>query len=162
MALEIERKFLVKANSKPWLKDATASHIRQGYLCDDVRRSVRIRITNQEAFLTIKGQSNGMSRHEYEYAIPLDDAEKLLPMCVHSIIVKTRYTLGIDGLIWEIDEFQHDNKGLIIAEVELDHVEQKITLPEWITTEVTDDPRFYNLSLCQHPFSLWVKTKLAK
>jgi adenylate cyclase len=157
MALEIERKFLVKANSKSWLKHATPSYIRQGYLCDDVRRSVRVRINEKAAFLTIKGQTVGMSRHEYEYAIPVDDAEKLLAMCVHSIIVKTRHTLNIDGLIWEVDEFHHDNKGLIIAEVELDHVEQHVSLPEWIASEVTDDPRFYNLALCQHPYNIWVK-----
>lgn len=157
MALEIERKFLVKANSPSWKKHAAASYIKQGYLCDDVRRSVRVRINEQAAFLTIKGQTVGMSRHEYEYAIPLDDAEQLLAMCVHSIIVKTRYTLTIDGLIWEIDEFHHDNKGLIIAEVELDHVEQQITLPEWIEREVTDDSRYYNLALCQHPYNIWIK-----
>jgi len=161
MALEIERKFLVKADSQSWVKLASASPIRQGYLCDDVKRSVRIRIAGQTAFLTIKGQSEGMTRHEFEYAIPLEDAEHLLTMCVHSIIIKTRYTLNIGGLIWEIDKFHHDNKGLIIAEVELDHVEQHIPLPEWIDSEVTDDPRFYNLALCQHPFNLWVKTKLA-
>jgi adenylate cyclase len=157
MALEIERKFLVKANSHSWMKDASASNIRQGYLCDDVRRSVRVRINEQSALLTIKGQTVGMSRHEYEYAIPVDDAEKLLAMCVHSIIVKTRYTLNIDGLIWEVDEFHHDNKGLIIAEVELDYVDQHVSLPEWIDSEVTDDPRFYNLALCQHPYNIWVK-----
>jgi adenylate cyclase len=157
MALDIERKCLVKANSHSWMKDASASNIRQGYLCDDVRRSVRVRINEQSALLTIKGQTVGMSRHEYEYAIPVDDAEKLLAMCVHSIIVKTRYTLNIDGLIWEVDEFHHDNKGLIIAEVELDYVDQHVSLPEWIDSEVTDDPRFYNLALCQHPYNIWVK-----
>jgi adenylate cyclase len=157
MALEIERKFLVKANSNSWMKHASASNIRQGYLCDDIRRSVRVRINDQEAFLTIKGQSKGMSRHEYEYDIPLDDAEQLLAMCVHSIIVKTRYTLNIDGLIWDIDEFHHDNKGLIIAEVELDDVAQQVSFPEWIASEVTDDPRFYNLALCQHPYNIWAK-----
>lgn len=157
MALEIERKFRVKANSQSWRNHATAASIRQGYLCDDIKRSVRVRINDQTAFLTIKGQSKGMSRHEYEYAIPLDDAEQLLAMCVHSIIIKTRYTLNIDGLIWEIDQFHHDNTGLIIAEVELDHVEQQVSLPDWIESEVTDDPRFYNLALCQHPYNLWVK-----
>jgi adenylate cyclase len=160
MALEIERKFLVKADTQSWMKLASASSIRQGYLCDDVKRSVRVRIADQSAFLTIKSQTEGMSRHEFEYAIPLDDAEHLLSMSVHSIIIKTRYTLNIDGLIWEIDEFHHDNKGLIVAEVELDHVEQQISLPEWIASEVTNDPRFYNLALCQNPYNLWVKTKL--
>ena len=81
-------------------------------------------------------------------------------MCVHTIIVQTRYTLNIDGLIWEIDEFHHDNKGLIIAEVELDDVAQHVPFPEWIETEVTDEPRFYNLALCQHPYNLWLKTEL--
>lgn len=157
MALEIERKFLVKANNQSWMKHASATYIRQGYLCDDIRRSVRVRINDQAAFLTIKGQTIGMSRHEYEYSIPLEDAEQLLAMCVHSIIVKTRYTLNIDGQIWEIDVFHHDNKGLIIAEVELDHLEQPVTLPDWIASEVTDDPRFYNLALCQHPYNIWVK-----
>tara|TARA_R110001606_G_scaffold395664_2_gene568404 strand:+ start:19036 stop:19521 length:486 start_codon:yes stop_codon:yes gene_type:complete len=160
MALEIERKFLVKKDRQSWKKHAIASSIRQGYLCDDIKRSVRVRITDKAAFLTIKGPSVGMSRHEFEYAIPLDDAAQLLTMCVHTIIVKTRYTLNIDGLIWEIDEFHHDNKGLIIAEVELDDVAQHVPFPEWIETEVTDEPRFYNLALCQHPYNLWLKTEL--
>lgn len=160
MAVEIERKFLVKTNNQSWKKHASISSIRQAYLSDDTKRSVRIRIADQTAYLTIKGPSAGMTRQEFEYNIPLDDAEQLLKMCIHTIIVKTRYTIDIDGLIWEIDEFHHDNKGLIIAEVELDHIEQDVPLPDWIQTEVTDDSRYYNLALCQHPFTLWFRTGL--
>lgn len=159
MAIEIERKFLVNTSQSSWKKHASAYSIRQGYISDDIKRSVRIRIANQTAFLTIKGKSEGMVRDEFEYPIPLDDAEQLLTMCVHSIIVKTRYKLDVAGILWEIDEFHQDNEGLIVAEVELNHIDQQIELPDWIGKEVTNDPRFYNLALCQSPYRLWLKTE---
>ena len=160
MALEIERKFLVDTDDKPWKDNSSVSFIKQGYLCDDVKRSVRIRIADAHAFLTIKGESKGMTRNEFEYPIPIADAKQLLAMCLHSIIIKTRYTINIDGQTWEVDEFHQDNEGLIVAEVELASTEQEISLPDWIDVEVTHDTRFYNLALSQCPYKSWNKTKL--
>lgn len=152
MGVEIERKFLVKGDS--W-KTARPIHLRQGYLSTDKSRTVRVRIAGPNAFLTIKGITSNVSRPEFEYLIPLEDAEAMLLLCSDSIIDKQRHTLPMGEVIWEIDEFCGENEGLVVAEVELQSETQKITLPDWIGDEVSTDSRYYNSSLALTPFSSW-------
>jgi adenylate cyclase len=153
MAIEIERKFLVRG--KPWA-GMHGTRYRQGYLSTDPERSVRVRIAGDEATLTIKGRSQGASRTEFEYPIPQDDAEQLLDqLCIKSQIEKIRYRLDYAGLTWELDVFLGENAGLAIAEVELDNLGQSIENPPWIDREVTGDKRFFNAYLTEHPYSTW-------
>ena len=143
--IEIERKFLVKTNDFKSL--ATSSvFIKQAYLCKDPHRTVRIRIKDQQAFLTIKGISNasGMSRFEWEKELPLKEGEMLLKLALPTVIVKTRYIVPQETLSFEVDVFEGDHKGLILAEIELPNEEALIDLPHWIGKEVTGDKRYYN------------------
>ncbi len=154
-AIEIERKFLVASDFKPYAIGKI--EIRQGYLSTDPARTVRIRITGTDAFITIKGASDetGTSRFEWECPIPVDEAQSLLNLCLPYIIEKTRYIIEVETLVFEVDEFKGFNQGLVIAEVELENPQQKIPMPEWIGQEVTNDARYYNSYLSQHPFSTW-------
>ena len=143
--IEIERKFLVKTNDFKSL--ATSSvFIKQAYLSKDPQRTVRIRIKDQQAFLTIKGISNasGMSRFEWEKELPLKEGEMLLKLALPTVIVKTRYIVPQETLSFEVDVFEGDHKGLILAEIELPNEEASIDLPHWIGKEVTGDKRYYN------------------
>lgn len=154
MAVEIERKFLVSSDA--WKHAAQGVLYRQGYLCTDKARTVRVRIAADKAFMTVKGLAAGIARPEFEYEIPLVDAAAMLDgLCIKPLIEKRRYTLTVDGLQWEIDEFLGDNLGLVVAEVELTHADQHINLPSWIGQEVSDDPRYFNSSLIVHPFCNW-------
>lgn len=155
MALEIERKFLVKSNS--WKKLTKGIHYKQGYLSTDKNRTVRVRTINNKAFLTIKGISVGATRKEFEYEIPFDEGNEMLnELCFQPIIEKIRYKLKVEnGLVWEIDEFLGQNKGLILAEIELEYEEQNFIKPDWLGDEVTTNPKFYNSSLVKFPFSKW-------
>lgn len=154
MGIEIERKFLVTGNA--WKAQAEAVLYRQGYLSTDKARTVRVRIAGDRAFITIKGPASGISRPEFEYEIPLDDAAAMLDdLCLKPLIEKHRYTLQYKGMRWEIDEFFGENHGLIVAEVELDSADQAIALPEWVGAEVTGDARYFNSNLIAHPFSQW-------
>jgi len=156
MAVEIERKYLV--HQKLWLavkEELTGTLIQQGYLSRVPERTVRIRIKGEEGFLTIKGKNEGITRSEFEYSIPVEDALEMLKICDGSIIKKTRYALPLNNVVWEIDEFYDDNAGLIIAEVELQSEEQKLVLPSWIREEVSDDSRYYNACLIGHPYKDW-------
>jgi len=153
MPTEIERKFLVVGTD--WKQGAVSAELSQGYLSQDPERTVRIRITEDRAFLTIKGFTEGISRQEFEYPVPLNDAEQILALCLPSIITKTRYTIEAKGRRWEVDEFHGDNKGLVIAEIELDHESDAIEKPAWVGTEVSADPRYYNASLAQLPYCQW-------
>lgn len=156
MATEIERKYLV--HLEKWEKaksEATFTSISQGYLSLEAERTVRIRIKKAAAFLTIKGKTKGISRIEFEYPIPLKDGLELLNLCQGSIIQKKRYILKENQFTWEVDEFEEDNKGLIIAEVELESEEQTLILPPWIKEEVSKDKRYYNSNLVSHPFKDW-------
>ena len=153
MAVEIERKFLVSGDE--WRKRASGLEYRQGYLNDDPERCVRVRTAGNEAWLTIKGPSRGARRLEFEYSIPLDDARQLLELCRPRLVEKTRYSLVCEGLEWVVDEFHGANRGLVLAEVELQSEEQEISLPAWIGREVTDDPRYYNQYLSEHPYTEW-------
>jgi adenylate cyclase len=153
MGIEIERKFLVINDQ--WRDAASATHFAQGYITRGTGRTVRVRIAGAEAFLTIKGPVSGISRSEYEYPIPLEDAQGMLSLCEGPIIEKIRFKFSHEGHLWEIDEFLGENAGLIVAEVELSHPEEEVLLPDWIGKEVTGDPRYYNSNLTIHPFRAW-------
>jgi CYTH domain-containing protein len=154
MGLEIERKFLLK-NSE-WKKIAGLGQtIKQGYLNLDAERTVRVRIVNEKGILTIKGKTVGMTRLEFEYEIPIDEAEEIIKLSDKTIIEKTRYEILIDGLNWEIDIFEGNNKGLEVAEIELDNENTQIVKPEWIGLEVTEDTRYYNSNLIINPYEQW-------
>jgi len=156
MSIEIERKFLVKNDD--YKNDShTKKHIKQGYLNSDKNRSVRIRITDDKAFLTVKGISNtsGTSRFEWEKEIDQKDAESLFLLCEPGAIEKTRYYVKIDRHTFEVDEFYGDNKGLTIAEVELNSEFENFTKPNWIAKEVTGDVKYYNSSISKNPFKNW-------
>jgi CYTH domain-containing protein len=159
MGIEIERKFLIAGDG--W-QSSDATHLRQGYLNRDKTRTVRVRIAGEQAFLTIKGISIGATRQEFEYLIPLPDAEALLPLCDGPLIDKTRHRVSYDGLIWEIDEFHGDNAGLIMAEVELASEQQSFAKPPWLGQEVTGDVRYYNSSLANMPFGHWTAADRAR
>lgn len=154
MGVEIERKFLV--NGTDWKNEGQARFYQQGYLCTDPDGTVRVRRVEEEGYITIKGKSTGASRSEYEYPIPYPDAVELLDhLCKKPLIEKLRYKLVYDGLVWEIDEFQGENAGLVVAEVELSNENQAITLPPWVGREVTLEEKYYNVNLFKHPFSRW-------
>jgi CYTH domain-containing protein len=156
MGMEIERKFRVRSDA--WRVGATGETYRQGYLSSVQERTVRVRVAGTRAMLTIKGPTRGISRLEFEYPIPLDDANMLLDeLCEGPLIDKVRYRIPYGGLIWEVDEFGGDNAGLVIAEVELAHEQQAIELPPWIGAEVSGDSRYFNSSLARHPYSQWAR-----
>lgn len=160
MALEIERKFLVLNDS--YKKESFShSHIQQGYICSERGRTVRVRIRDDRAFLTIKGPStdNGLSRDEFEYEIPLEDGKKLLLLCEPGIIDKTRWLVKSGEHTFEIDEFFGENEGLVMAEVELSSVDESPKMPDFIGKEVTGDRRFYNSQLRRHPYREWMGEK---
>jgi adenylate cyclase len=153
MGKEIERKFLVTGDA--W-RQGTGTRVRQGYISSDARHSVRVRATPAGAFLTVKGASRGATRSEFEYEIPLEDAEELLEsICVKPLIEKVRYRIAHRGLTWEVDEFLGENRGLVIAEIELEREDEEFDRPDWIGEEVTGDPRYYNVNLVANPYSAW-------
>jgi CYTH domain-containing protein len=156
MKQEIERKFLVKDNS--W-RDSAAGGVscRQGYLSSGPDgATVRVRLMGERGFLTVKGPARGISRAEFEYEIPAEDAEQMLDtLCGGRIVSKTRHFLPIDGLTWEIDEFTGQNSGLVLAEIELSSEEQSVGQPAWLGEEVSLDSRYTNAALSRTPFSRW-------
>lgn len=127
----------------------------QGYLCHDAERTIRVRKEGERAVITIKGSTVGISRAEFEYEIPLDEAEELLKMAVSPVVRKTRYYHRTDKHIWEIDVFEGENKGLIVAEIELSSEDEEFEEPEWIGTEVSHEGRYSNSALAQLPYSQW-------
>ena len=151
--VEIERKFLV--NSKLWQPKGNGVKIRQGYLSVDPQRVVRIRVAENNSYLTIKGKPVGITRTEMEYKIPDNEAEILLKMCLNVIVEKVRYTEKVGGLLWEIDVFEGKNLGLLLAEIELKEENQEFEYPEWISSEVTFDDRYQNSKLSQNPYKNW-------
>lgn len=152
MAIEIERKFLVTGDA--W-RSGHATRYRQGYLNRDKERTVRVRIAADKAFLTIKGISSGASRAEFEYEIPVADAEQLLLLCDGPLIEKTRYVIAHEGMTWEVDEFHGSNDGLVVAEIELQSETQDFSKPAWVGLEVTHEKRYFNSSLAITPYSTW-------
>ncbi|HOW85638.1 MAG TPA: CYTH domain-containing protein [Candidatus Aminicenantes bacterium] len=154
MSREIERKFLVKSDA--WKAGAKGAVYRQGYLSSIKERVVRVRTIEEKGFLTIKGITQGVSRSEFEYEISVEDANVMLDnMCEKPLIEKKRYKIPVDGLVFEVDEFFGENAGLVVAEVELEDEKQKIDLPDWIGTEVSGDPRYFNSNLIRHPYTKW-------
>lgn len=154
MGVEIERKFLVDETKLPTLNNGYT--IKQGYIQTVDQTTVRIRIRDTEAFLTIKGKSQGATRLEFEYPIPLDDAQEMLTnLCHASLIEKTRYLVEYEGHTWEVDVFEGSNQGLLIAEIELKSEEEAFSLPEWATKEVTEDVRYFNANLVENPYTSW-------
>ena len=155
MALEIERKFLV-INDK-W-KDSVIREavIKQGYLATTDRATVRVRVDGDEANINIKGRTDGISRREYEYPIPLDEALELLDHLVSGATIdKVRYKVRCGEHIWDLDLFHGANQGLVMAEVELGREDEAFVMPEWAGEEVSGDTRYYNANLVKHPFSEW-------
>ncbi|ARV06235.1 adenylate cyclase [Polaribacter sp. SA4-10] len=153
---EIERKFLIKNNAfkKESIK---AMRITQGYLSSVPERTVRIRIRDNQAFITVKGISNklGASRFEWEKEIPLEDAKELLKICEPGIIDKTRFNVQLGNHRFEVDEFYGENKGLVIAELELTSEDESFEKPDWLGKEVTGEVKYYNSMLMKHPFKNW-------
>ena len=157
MGVEIERKYLVKGDD--WKKQGKGQLYQQGYLSSHPDRTVRVRTAGERGYLTIKGRTSGASRAEYEYPIPYSDAQAMLDqLCEKPIIKKIRHRIVYEGLVWEVDEFQGENVGLVVAEVELTDEQQRLTLPAWIDREVTEDAKYYNANLIKHPFSQWNKS----
>lgn len=150
MAIEIERKFLV--DRAGWRPEGVGVRYRQGYLCPGTGITVRIRVAGDQAYITVKGPSRGYARAEYEYAIPVPDAEEMLTeLCQQPLIEKTRYQVDYDGHRWEVDVFEAANQGLILAEIELPSEDTQFSLPPWIDREVSGDPRFFNSALARTP-----------
>ncbi len=155
MAQEIERKFLVTDFS--WRHSATKKLYRQGYLPTQDQSSVRVHIAGEQGYLTVKGPNAGLTRLEYEYEIPIADAEDMLNhLCSTPFIEKWRYQLTVENHCWEIDEFLGANAGLVVAEVELTSEAESFALPAWAGEEVSHDPRYYNANLVRNPYRSWI------
>jgi CYTH domain-containing protein len=156
MGIEIERKFLVKGTDYRAL--AKGVRIRQGYLSTVKERVVRVRIIDEQGFLTIKGVNVGAVRPEFEYEIPAAEAAVMLEnLCQKPVLDKIRYQIKYRGFIWEVDEFLGENAGLVIAEIELADEKQEIIKPEWVGAEVTTDPDYFNSNLIARPYKSWHK-----
>lgn len=155
MATEIERKFLIVGDFMDQAKESL--NIKQGYLSLDKERTVRIRLQNEKAFLTIKGKSSasGLSRYEWEKEIDLEEAKSLLHLTIGKAIEKTRYRIPLGVHVFEVDVFSGENKGLVLAEVELNSETEAFIQPSWLGKEVTGDARYYNANLILNPFSKW-------
>ena len=154
MGVEIERKFLLRDDR--WKALGEGVSIRQGYLSSDPERIVRVRIEGGAATLTIKGRTVGATRSEWEYPIPLADAQRLLAkLCERPLIEKMRYRILVDGMVWEVDEFSGDNAGLVVAEIELESEAQQFSKPDWVGEEVTHDARYFNANLLREPYASW-------
>lgn len=154
MAVEIEKKFLLKDDFPFHLLKNGEEYI-QGYLSDVPERTIRVRIVGEKGYLTIKGKTVHASRLEFEYEVPLDEAQSLLSMSVSAPIHKTRYRIAFAAHVWEIDVFHGKNEGLMVAEVELTSEDDVIEFPCWIGKEVTEDVRYYNSNLSIFPYSEW-------
>jgi len=152
MAVEIERKFLIDKQKFKKIRK-TGEKITQGYLSSDP--SVRIRVKGELGFITIKGKRNGISRLEFEYKIPSKDAVEILNKLCNKTISKIRYIIKYKNQDFEVDEFLDENEGLFLAELELVNKNQHIDLPDWITTDVSDDNRYYNSNLLKNPYKYW-------
>ena len=154
MGVEIERKFLLKNDD--WKENVDEKiEIKQGYLNSFPERTVRVRIKADKGILTIKGKTINSTRAEYEYEIPLKDAQEMITLCEKPVVEKIRFIVNVNSKIWEIDVFDGENKGLIVAEVELENEDESIELPHWIGKEVTQEAKYYNSNLIKNPFCNW-------
>jgi adenylate cyclase len=154
MGEEIERKFLVSGEA--WRETAEGTRYRQGFLSTEPERTVRVRVAGPRGSITVKGKNLGARRAEFEYEIPVADAERMLDtLCKRPLIEKVRYVLAVGAHTWEIDVFEGDNAGLVVAEIELRREDEAFERPEWIGDEVTDDPRYFNSNLVANPYRAW-------
>jgi adenylate cyclase len=155
MGIEIERKYLIANDS--WQENADEGiQMIQGYMSSNDKSSVRIRVNGEIANLNIKSKTIGAQRSEFDYLIPVAEAMEMLEtLCNKPFIKKTRYHVKFQDHTWEIDVFAGENQGLIVAELELNSVDENFVLPDWIGKEVTDDPRYYNICLVSHPYKDW-------
>ena len=154
MAIEIERKFLIK--EKPFSIAKRSLKINQGYIINEKSKVIRVREKGDDYFLTIKGNNIGISRLEYDFPISKEDAKELIfHFCKTTLIEKTRHYIEHKGHTWEVDEFHGKNNGLIVAEIELESEGEKFEIPDWVGEEVTQDDRYYNMNLAIHPFTSW-------
>ena len=155
MPVEIERKFLLKSDD--WRAAVhDAQRLRQGYLNNEARCSVRVRTSADRGWLNVKSATVGARRQEFEYEIPLAEADEMLDtLSLKPLIEKVRHYVSVGGHVWEIDEFEGDNAGLVVAEIELGHSDEAFEKPDWVGEEVTHDVRYYNTSLSRHPFKDW-------
>lgn len=157
MAKEIEKKYLLLNDN--YKAHSTVTYIQQGYITTKKEGVVRVRVRDNEAYITIKGQNQGAVRLEYEYQIPVSEAKEIIEnLCQKPVIEKKRYSFqAADGHIWEIDEFFGENDGLVVAEIELSREDEEFEKPEWVGEEVTSDMRYYNSNLMQNPYINWKK-----
>ena len=156
MPIEIERKFLV--DTIPSQEINRSKKVKQGYVVNNDRQVVRVRSMDSDYFLTIKSNTSGLSRLEFEYQIPKVDAMDMFEhLCGSGIIEKTRHYIETPNHTWEIDEFHGRNQGLVVAEIELESEDEQFDIPEWIGEEVSDDPRYYNMNLMSNPYEVWNK-----
>ena len=156
MAKEIERKFLM--DLAHWPNEAKGVHFEQGYIAITDSGIVRVRIIRDEvSTLTVKSSGTGLSRDEFQYEIPIDEAKALLKLCQNDIIEKTRYHIIVEEKQWDVDQFHGNNAGLWVAEVELISEDEQVTLPKWVTNEVTGDEHYYNAFISKHPYNTWEK-----
>ena len=153
MGVEIERKFLLAGEA--WRALGEPLLLRQGYLSSNPARVVRVRVEGEHAYVTVKGKSVGATRGEWEYPIPLQDANELLALCEQPLIEKFRRKIAFAGNVWEVDDFLGANLGLVVAEIELSFEDQPFERPDWIDAEVTHDARYFNSALARHPYSAW-------
>jgi len=155
MPLEIERKFLVKKELWQQWDKPSGELFRQGYLLTDPKKTIRVRQTADKGFITIKGISVGATRTEYEYDIPVSEAEELLDHFCGSELSKKRFKILFEGKLWEVDEFLGDNEGLIVAEIELQSEDEIFSIPNWVDIEVTSEEKYYNSNLTLNPYKNW-------
>jgi adenylate cyclase len=155
MGAEIERKFLVDHEKWSLVDKPEGTHYRQGYILSNKQETVRVRISDTKGFLNLKSRVSEITRKEFEYEIPLEDGIEILNLFTKNGTEKIRYCIPFKGKIWEVDVFLGDNTGLVVAEIELISEDEEFEVPGWITKEVTDDGRYTNSSLAQHPFKGW-------
>ncbi|HEX6426160.1 MAG TPA: CYTH domain-containing protein [Niastella sp.] len=155
MGIEIERKFLVNKDKWSLVLKEEKSLFRQGYIVSDPEKTVRVRLTDKEGYLTIKGPAVGLARPEYEYSIPKEDAQQLLDSFCKSEVHKIRYFIDHNNKLWEVDEFLGQNEGLIVAEIELTSEDEPFSIPDWIDKEVTDEKKYSNSNLAINPYKNW-------
>jgi CYTH domain-containing protein len=154
VARELERKFLV--TGRDWKGSAAGTRLRQGYLSVDPARVVRVRVEGAAAAITVKGLTTGIGRLEFEYSVPVRDADEMLDaLCLRPLIDKTRYPIAAGGSLWQVDEFHGDNEGLVLAEIELQSAGQQFAVPSWLGREVSGDPRYFNSNLVSRPYRSW-------
>jgi CYTH domain-containing protein len=155
MGVEIERKYLVKAEEWKKIKPEKSIRIRQAYLSRDTDKTIRLRIADDKGFITVKGPTTGISRTEFEYEMPVEAVKELMEAFTINPIIKIRHLVTIGNKLWEVDEFLGENEGLIVAEIELGAEDEAVELPGWIDKEISKDKRYANSNLAGKPFTTW-------